>query len=249
MIFPKAFCLFILLSANFAFSEILTVTTKSDEVQTAYWPQPNSSALVIWLPGGDGSFGIATKNPAKPSWFLGNLAAMDKAPDVVFMDSSYGLGWKGGDLSPRRTKRHIENIADVVRYYKEKTHKNIYLLGHSNGSVSVAEFLNAAPENQNLIAGAIFSASRNETEVKAHLNLPILIMTHEKDTNIWTLPSSSLALYEKIKNNNAAQVEFAYLHGGYDEGNPATSGRHMYAGSLDEAAAIVYQFTSEMRKP
>jgi hypothetical protein len=34
-------------------------------------------------------------------------------------------------------------------------------------------------------------------------------MAHEKDTNTWTTPASSVALYEKIKSNNIAPVEFA----------------------------------------
>lgn len=237
--------LFILLSlcTNISFAEHIAVTTKHEEIQTAYWQQPNSNSVLIWLPGGDGSFGFAVKNPPKPNWFLRNLTALENAPDVVFMDSRYGLGMK--EFYARQSTRHIDNIVDVVKFYKEKTGKNIYLIGHSNSSISVAEFLNATPENQSLITGAIFSASRNETEVKAHLNVAVLVMIHENDTNYWTTPSSSINLYEKLKKNNESPVEFAHVHGGYDEGNPATSGRHMYAGSYDEAANIVYKFINE----
>lgn len=239
---------FVFFYSNISYAEYVSITTKHEEIQTAYWPQRNSNSVLIWLPGGDGSFGYASKNPPKPNWLFSNLAGLENAPDIVFMDSRYGLGWKGGDLSPRRTSRHIDNVVEVVKYYKEKTQKNVYIFGHSNSSVSVGEFLNAAPENQSLIAGAIFSASRNETEVRVHLNLPVLVMAHEQDTNRWTTPSSSLALYEKIKKKDDANVQFGFVHGGYDEGNPATSGRHMYAGSLDEAANIVYKFVMETSK-
>jgi len=247
-IVQSVIALLLFFSCNRSIAEIIVVTTKHEEIQTAYWPQPDSSAVLIWLPGGDGSFGIAAKNPPNPIWFLRNLAARDGAPDIVFMDSKYGLGWKGGELSPRRTSRHIDNVQRVIQYYQEKTGKKIFLLGHSNSSVSVAEYLNASPEHQRLLAGAIFSASRNETAVTAPLNLPVLVMVHEKDTNTWTTPGSSVALYEKIKSNNIAHVEFAYVQGGFDEGNPATSGRHMYAGSLDEAADIVYKFVVGTKK-
>jgi hypothetical protein len=248
MKFIKLTFILLILFSNISFAEYIIVNAKHEEIQTAYWQQANSKSVVIWLPGGDGSFGFAVKNPPKPNWLFNHLSELENAPDIVFVDSSYGLGWKGGDLSPRRTARHIDNVAEIVKYYKEKTQKNVYLFGHSNGSVSVAEFLNASPTNQFLIAGAIFSASRNETEIDAHLNLPVLVMTHEKDPNSWTTPSSSLKLFEKIKNNDDANVEFAYVHGGYDEGNPATSGRHMYAGSLKEAADIVNKFVMATSK-
>ena len=35
-------------------------------------------------------------------------------------------------------------------------------------------------------------------------------------------------------------MELAVVEGGFDEGNPATSGRHMYAGSHAQAGEFVH---------
>lgn len=48
-----AFLLFC--ACNSSIAEIIVVTTKHEEIQTAYWPQPNPGAALIWLLGGDGA--------------------------------------------------------------------------------------------------------------------------------------------------------------------------------------------------
>jgi alpha-beta hydrolase superfamily lysophospholipase len=54
----------------------------------------------------------------------------------------------------------------VISFYKAMTSKPIFLIGHSNGSLSIAEFLNQSSDHQKLISGVIFSGGRNETELK-----------------------------------------------------------------------------------
>jgi alpha-beta hydrolase superfamily lysophospholipase len=158
------------------------------------------------------------------------------------MDSKTSLGWK--DISPRYSAEHMENIRAVVKFYKEKTKKPVYLIGHSNGSISIAEFLNKSADSQKLVAGVILSAGRNETNIDVKLTIPVLVMIHEQDMNVWTTPTASINLYEKIKATND-KAKLAFIHGGYNEmGNPATNGRHMYAGSLDEVAVTLNSFLS-----
>ena len=236
--------LFLLLCfiCSFANAETINIKSANGEVPTAYWEKTNSKAVMIFIPGGDGSFGVASRNPPKPSWFMLNLFNLDTSPDIVYMDSNTSLGWK--DISPRYSAEHIENITAVVKYYKERTKKPVYLIGHSNGSISIAEFLNKSSDSQRLVAGIILSAGRNETSIDVKLSIPTLVMVHEQDSNVWTTPSASVSLYEKIKATNS-KAKLAFIHGGYNEmGNPATGGRHMYAGSLNEVATTLNEFLS-----
>jgi len=220
------------------FAEILSVPFEGGSIPTAAWLSKNSQAVLIFIPGGDGKFNIASRDPAKPIWILSQVA--DQGIDIVLMDSNESLGER--DLSPRRTSEHVRKIAAVAQFYRKKTGRPVFLLGHSNGAVSVAEFLNQSPDNQKLIAGAIFSGSRNETELTGKVNLRVLILHHQEDPNIYTKPEYAEQLFLKVKRLNGAKTTYSLVHGGFNEGNPATSGRHMYAGSQAEAARIVSGF-------
>ncbi len=242
-----------LLFSSASSAEIIQVPGPYGETTTAYWSSPNSTAVLIFMPGGDGSFNIASRNPAKPSWVLSKLhdaSLTDTGLDFVFVDSPYSLGWQGGNISPRYTKDHLSRMLSVIQFYKERIKKPIYLIGHSNGTISEAEFLNKSPDNQKLLAGVIFSASRNETSIDGPLNLPILFLHHEDDANgRWTSYSNAQGLYKKVKVLNMGSTEFSTVHGGEAGSNPSTSGHHMYEGSFDEAANYIWNFIFKRNLP
>ena len=134
--------------------------------------------------------------------------------DLVFLDSPYSLGWQGGNIAPRYTNDHLSRMLSVIQFYKDKTSKPLYLIGHSNGAVSLSAFLNQSPENQKLLAGVIFSGSRNETNLDGPLSIPILLLHHEDDANFrWTSYWQAERLYKKIKAVNSATTEFSTVHG------------------------------------
>jgi pimeloyl-ACP methyl ester carboxylesterase len=222
-------------------------------IPTVYYTNAGSKALVIFLPGGSGSFGVTKKPDPKPNWLLAALhKSIDPPLDLVFMDSHYSLQADFGDSysrwSARREMQHLEQIRTVVNFYQKKTGKPIFLLGHSNGSLSIAEFLNQSPDNQKLVAGVVFSGSRNETLVRQNLSLPVLILHHKSDPNRWTTPSSADQLFASIKQNNSANTWLSWVEGGKDVpwGDPAHSGRHMYNEALDEAARLIENFINRV---
>jgi hypothetical protein len=247
------FSLVFLLFSSASSAEIIQVPGPDGETTTAYWSSPNSKAVLIFLPGGDGSFNIASRNPAKPSWVLSKLYdASQTSPglDLVFVDSPYSLGMRGGNIAPRYAKDHLSRILSVIQFYKDRTKKSIYLIGHSNGTISEAEFLNKSPDNQKLLAGVIFSASRNETSIDGPLNLPILFLHHEDDANgRWTSYSNAEGLYKKVKALNVGPTGFSTVHGGESGGDPSTSGHHMYEGSFEEAANYIWAFIFKQNLP
>ena len=242
-----------MLISGLSIAEIIQVPGSDPETTTAYWSSLNSKAVLIFMPGGDGSFNIAAKNPAKPSWVLSKLydaSQKSSGLDFVFVDSPYSLGMRGGNIAPRYSKDHLSRILNVIQFYKEKTNKPLYLIGHSNGAISEAEFLNQSPNNQKLLAGIIFSGSRNETSVDGPLNIPVLVLHHEDDANgRWTSYSNAENLYKKIKTFNGGPTQFSAVHGGESGGDPSTSGHHMYEGSFDEAANYIWNFIFKQNLP
>ena len=242
-----------LLLSNISFAEIIQVPGSDGDTTTAYWASPNSKAVLIFMPGGDGSYNIASRNPAKPSWILSKLfdaSQISPGLDLVFVDSPYSLGMQGGNISPRYTNDHLSRMLSVIQFYKDKSKKPIYLIGHSNGTISEAEFLNKSPDNQKLLAGIIFSGSRNETSIDGPLNLPILFLHHEDDANgRWTSYSNAEGLYKKVKALNVGPTGFSTVHGGESGNNPSTSGHHMYEGSFEEAANYIWAFIFKQNLP
>lgn len=230
-------------ACNLSQAEILLIPFENNDVPTAYWASAGAKATLIFIPGGDGSFGIANRPNAQPSWILRFINKTEDKDflDLVIMDSRTSLGYKS-DLTPRTTSQHVERIKAVIDFYKQKTQLPVFLIGHSNGAVSLASFLKKSPENQKIIGGAIFSGSRNETKVNANLNLPLLVLHHKDDPNGWTNPKNAENLFQELKENNALSTDQVWMDGGFDEGDVHTGGRHMYAGILDKAAAVVKAF-------
>lgn len=221
---------------------------KSD-IPTVFWAKPESTATLIFLPGGGGSFSLTKRVDPQPTWVLSELHKSSELPiNLVFIDSYHSLQADFGDpytrWAARRDIRHIEHIKVVIEHYRKLLGKPVFLFGHSNGSLSLAEFLNQSVDNQKLIVGLIFSGSRNETEVKQQLNVPTLVLHHRSDPNRWTSPTAAGRLFTSIKRNNTAITELLWVEGGKDTpgGDPTHTGRHMYNEATAEAASLIQQF-------
>jgi predicted esterase len=246
------FCTFYWLNAQ---AEVIKVPFPGTDTPTVYWEKPDSKGVLIFMPGGSGSFNLTKKNNPQPFWMLRSLFQSTKPNggfDLVFMDSDLTLDGNFGEawfrLAPRRSTNHIDRMKSTIEFYKNKTQKPVYLLGHSNGAVSIAEFLNQSPDNQKMVAGLIFSGSRNETDVKQSLDIPVLVMHHQNDPNRWTRFPDAEKLFERVKKSNKSITVLSIVQGGQDEGgDPSHTGRHMYAGAVEEAAALIDNFLSALK--
>lgn len=229
-------------------------TENNTNIPTVHWSHADSRAVVIFIPGGGGNFGITTRTDPKPNWLLAELYKSTSATsiDLVFMDSHTSLQANFGDpyfrWAARRAPRHVEQIKASVLHYRTKTNKPIFLLGHSNGSLSIAEFLKSSTDNQKYLDGVIFSGSRNETELNLPLTIPVLVIHHRSDPNRWTTPRSAENLFASIKRNNNGITELAWVEGGRDieGGDPTHTGRHMYHEATGEAAGLIENFIARI---
>jgi pimeloyl-ACP methyl ester carboxylesterase len=252
--------LFLITISQIVFGEIISIPNPNEgffhpkeDTQTIYFQNNNSKAVLIFLPGGEGSFGtFPDKPPLERFFFLTSIAKGQNQGaklDFVFMDSPYVLSPMNtrSNLGIRESKDYLDRVKSVVKLYVQKTNKPIWLIGHSNGAYSLSSFLNQAPENQQLIKGAIFSSGRIERFLRGEFDLPILILHHEKDPCPHTTYESAKSFYDEVKKQNKGRTEFVTMIGGTNSGEACFSGgsHHRFSGSYDQFNDVVLKFISE----
>ena len=225
---------------------------------TFYRKGKDSKALVIFIPGGWGYIGLKQFQNLNPqpaeigkSSFSQGLNSLSNPEltsgklDVVLLDSpselSPGQRWPAA----RTGFDHMIRIESAIKYYKEKTGLPVWVMGHSNGGISLTEFFKYAKKNNktDLISGFIASGVRSETYFEAPITFPILFIHHEKDGCSDTVPKASFANYEKVKAASKFPTEFVYVTGGSAEStNPCISGTHMYNEANQEFAKYIENF-------
>lgn len=64
--------------------------------------------------------------------------------NIVILDSPFLLQ----GLSSRSDNDHLSRIESVIKFYKERFNVPIWLFGHSDGSISVSEYLNRSNDSR-----------------------------------------------------------------------------------------------------
>lgn len=224
---------------------------------TMYWQGYNAKAVLMLIPGGEGHIGL---NPGDTeNWYhqfqtlkrLTNPVDTSGQFDVVLLDSPSPLSPNQRYPSARGGREHLIRIESAVRYYRSKTGLPVWLVGHSNGGISLTEFLKYARKNNrmDLIGGMVASAIRNESYFEGPIDFPMLFIHHRKDGCFVTTYSASFRNYEKVKAFSSAPVEFATVETGFSEPqDPCFSGFHMYRDADKEVAKHLDSFMSKAIK-
>jgi hypothetical protein len=261
----RFFPILLLLFSSYVHSELIPIKPldscflcSAEPSLTLYTQGKNAKIVLIFIPGGDGDLGLkkfVNVDPAPRqvgrSSFAQGLASLSNPEltsgkiDMVYLDSPSPLSPNQRYPSARSSADHMIRIESAVRYYKEKTGLPVWLMGHSNGGISLTEFFKYAKSNNktDLISGFVASAIRSESYFDAPITFPILFMHHEKDGCSETSPNESFSLYKKVKEISKFSTEYAYVKGGSAESrNPCASGTHMYYGASEEFAKIIDNF-------
>jgi hypothetical protein len=223
----------------------------SEPTPTFLWSGKNSKAVLIMIPGGDGHLGLTPERKDLGGFYgntlkrLSNPSLTSGSIDVVIFDSPDRL--LVGEAYPisRTTSDHLSRIESVVRYYKNKLNKPIWLMGHSNGAVSITEFWKHIHngEKRTLIDGLVMSSSRNGISFPDDTNIPVLFLHHWKDACSKSNSRSSMSEYESLKSANNNRTEYVWIRGGEEEsGNSCHSGYHMYSGAGAEVSDAIDKF-------
>jgi pimeloyl-ACP methyl ester carboxylesterase len=248
----KRLFVLLLLVCSFAVkSEVISIKSSSTgffadsaDTQTIYFQSKDPKALLIFLPGGPGHYNIQpTQTPPEGPWvMLGNFrkpGVTKDQIDLVLLDSPYAMPNSG----LRLRDDHQSRIRDTVKFYKRKTKLPVYLMGHSNGSVSLTEFLKDQ-DNQKLIDGAIFSGSAIYSGSPSSNNVPILIMHHADDSCHLTPASHAERMFKHISADNKKTTQLKLITGGSETDNPCRSrySYHMYWEAYDMVSQTVEEF-------
>jgi hypothetical protein len=228
---------------------------------TMYWEGVGSRALLVLIPGGEGQLNLKPNQLDVGNQFYQTLKQLTRGPnpkeilDVVLFDSPERLASSRSYPTSRATTDHLSRIHGVTQFYREKTRKPIWLMGHSNGAVSVTEYLRYARKlGQNNpvaglpiaglpIAGLIVSGARDAAYFDtAPLDLPILFMLHRKDGCEATDQNAS-GNFRKVQGLNKARTSLVFIEtGGPEDKPPCSSGYHMYNGATQEVVTTLRSF-------
>ena len=250
--------LFLLLITSYVHAEVIPIKPlescffcSSKPSMTMYWKGEDSKAVVIFIPGGEGYIGLKEGQTDHGYYFYNMLKRLSKPYllkgnfDVVLLDSPAELSPNQRYPAARGDFDHMIRIESAIKYYKEKTGLPVWLMGHSNGGISITEFFKHAKKNNNtdLIAGFIVSGVRSETYFDPPYTFPMLFIHHEKDACSYTPANASFKNYQKVKEINKFPTEFIYVTAGSAEPrDPCRSGYHMYFEASDEASKSIESF-------
>lgn len=223
----------------------------STPTMTMFWPANEPKATIVVVLGGGGAIGIKQDDTAVRNQTANMLKILTDDTrsksmiNIVVFDSPHNLqqGSRGeNSIAPRYSSDHLNRIENVVRFYKAKLQTPIWLMGHSNGAISVAEFINRSEQNKKNLNGAILSGSRNEAQISGAISFPFLFLHHENDGCPKALVSSARAHFDVVRSLNKAETAFRVVKGGTATGDVCTDGNHMYRDAYKEAAGLIEDF-------
>ena len=237
-------------------AEVIPVDLKEDckidstPTMTMYWAGQQARAVLVLIPGGDGNIGIKPemvdlKNPFyKALKRLSDPALTSGTTDVVIFDSPYPLSPNQPYPSARGTSDHIKRMESVLAFYRKKTHLPVWVMGHSNGGISLMELIRYLQKtNQTkLIDGMVVSSARNESSFSAPLNFPILFIDH-KNNGCTKGTQTVYRTYESVKKITSSPVGQVLITSGESQSaDPCRSGFHMYFKAEEELSKALDDF-------
>jgi hypothetical protein len=225
---------------------------------TFLWPARQARAVLIFIPGGEGRLGLK-EDRRNIGGFYGN--ALRPLSDetrtsgsfhVVVFDSPQELSSVGAYPSSRSTPDHLMRIDSVVRHYQQKFNLPIWLMGHSNGAVSLVEYYGKLVKagQASRLQGLVYSSARNGAFFPAETHTPVLFLAHEKDGCDKSTLSNARKVQAQLLASSPVQTDFVLVQGGEAENaSPCRSGFHMYHGAEAEAFQAIDRFATTLLGP
>lgn len=223
-------------------------------------PQPR--AVLLMMPGGEGQIGLKPDtaldtNPPRNSFAAIPRRLVDPqitsgTVHVVAVDSPYNLGY-GAQIPLRGARDHLVRMESVAEFYRARFGLPIWVMGHSNGGYSVAEFVKHLRDRnkESLVAGLIFSAARTISNAgSGPFRWPTLFMVSPADGCTGTSAAGNEKLHDSFKEKNTAATEFVLVRTTQQEsGDPCRSGHHMYHQAEEEVAKVLDDFIARHTPP
>ena len=247
----------LLLNSSPACSETIAVAhagadeSFANQTLTLFWPAVQAKATLVMIPGGLGHINLKPETQDLKHPFYQGLKSLSSASvmggkiNVVIFDNPTQLTSSRTYPVSRMSEDHLSRIDEVIQFYRHKTAKPVYLLGHSNGSISVTEYLRYKKKRSisKPVTGLILSGARNEAYLDEKINIRTLIIHHQQDGCINTTLKSAKELYGELRKINGARTSFReIINGSTKGGDPCNGGFHMYLNGEHEFAQALAAF-------
>lgn len=262
-----ALSLAVILTAGTAYAQAIPVNptnkglfASSDPTMTFLFEAAEAKATLVFIPGGEGHRGVKRDWTANHGYFssyhfnvmlrsLSDPTVTSGQFNVVIFDSPADLPTRNHWSGARASTDHLSRVEDVVRHYKERFGKSVWVMGHSMGSISITEFYKRLQDNksEDLVAGLIFSGGVNGTSFNYETTkLPILVLHHENDECVGTTPSNARRTHTRLREAGNTAAELVLIKSSKPStGDPCRSGNHMYFGAGPDVAKVLDQFMNK----
>lgn len=265
----SALSLAVLLNAGVAYAQAIPVVpsykgifTSSDPTMTFLFETVEAKATLVVIPGGEGRRGVKPEWTADHGYFskyhfnvmlrsLSDPTVTSGRFNVVIFDSPADLPTANHWSAARTSTDHLSRVEDVVRHYKEKFGKPVWVMGHSMGTISITEFYKSLHDrkSENLVAGLIFSGGENGTSFNYETTkLPVLVLHHENDECVGNTPGNAKKIHARLSEAGNTAADLVLIQTGTrspDSNNPCRSGYHMYFGAGADVAKVLDQFMNK----
>ena len=154
---------------------------------------PRARAVLLSIPGGTGRIGFRADAPFNPQAeprtsfakvfkLLADSQSTSGSFHIASFDSPYAMPMDA-HLAARTAKDHMVRIDSAVQYLRDRYKLPIWIMGHSNGGFSIAEYLRylQSEKREDALAGFIFSAGRAISRFGSTAALPALFVSAERD--------------------------------------------------------------------
>lgn len=264
-----AFSLATLLTTGTAYPQAVPVnptykgfSASSDPTMTFLFEAPQAKATLVFIPGGEGRRGIKPEWTASHGYFssyhfnvmlrsLSDATVTSGQFNVVIFDSPADLPVARHWSAARESTDHLSRVEDVVRHYRERFGKPVWVMGHSMGSISITELYKRLQDSktESLVAGLILSGGENGTSFNYETTkLPVLVLHHENDECVGNTVGHARKIHARLLEAGNPAAELALIKSGTrspENSNPCRSGYHMYFGAGADVAKVLDQFMSK----
>ena len=143
-------------------------------------------------------------------------------------------------------------MEDVVRFYRDRLGKPVWVMGHSMGSISATELYKRLQDGkrQDLVSGLILSAPVGGTSLDYRTTrLPVLVLYHERDGCASSPPQHARTMAAKLRESGNLATQLSAIAGGGSGGDPCFSGFHMYEGAEPDVAKAIDEHMGRSTAP
>ena len=232
-------------------------STSSASTLTYVWQAGFAQATLIFVPGGEGRLALSPERKSIGGFYGGVLRPLASSSltsghlNVVVFDSPTPLDVGTDYPYSRKSAEHLQRLESVIRFFSDRYGLPIWIMGHSNGAASITELYKALKQEgrESLISGAIYSSARHGASFGGKLDIPVLILAHERDSCPRSTPAHSRGEHDKLLQAGSGKTKLVLLKTGEAQfQKPCVSGFHMFEGAYQEAYNAIDNFFNSAKQ-